>query len=191
LTEIIIKLLETSRFFKNQEEFTKKVISLRYQFNNEKDMLEHPPIPNEQEYSDSARLAFTPEIQKINREYPYWNQVKYIETKEQYNKEKLWFALKFLRQLNRTIVKFGKYNFSFTVTDEMFELLHYFDMNIGGSFTGEILIPSENQNTYLVSSIMEEAIASSQMEGATTTRKVAKDMLRKSEKPRNKSQQMF
>jgi len=164
---------------------------LRYQFNNEKDMLEHPPIPNEQEYSDSARLAFTPEIQKINREYPYWNQVKYIETKEQYNKEKLWFALKFLRQLNRTIVKFGKYNFSFTVTDEMFELLHYFDMNIGGSFTGEILIPSENQNTYLVSSIMEEAIASSQMEGATTTRKVAKDMLRKSEKPRNKSQQMI
>ena len=38
---------------------------------------------------------------------------------------------------------------------------------------------------------MEEAIASSQMEGASTTRKVAKDMLRKNLKPRDKSQLMI
>jgi Fic family protein len=38
---------------------------------------------------------------------------------------------------------------------------------------------------------MDEAIASSQIEGATTTRKVAKDMLRKSERPKNKGQQMI
>lgn len=38
---------------------------------------------------------------------------------------------------------------------------------------------------------MEEAIASSQMEGASTTRKVAKDMLRKQLKPKNKGQQMI
>ena len=38
---------------------------------------------------------------------------------------------------------------------------------------------------------MEEAIYSSQMEGAATTRKVAKDMLRKKMTPRDKSQQMI
>ena len=38
---------------------------------------------------------------------------------------------------------------------------------------------------------MEEAIASSQMEGANTTRKVAKEMLRKQTKPKDKSQQMI
>ncbi|WP_238314539.1 hypothetical protein [Segatella albensis] len=38
---------------------------------------------------------------------------------------------------------------------------------------------------------MEEAIASSQMEGASTTRKVAKDMLRKELRPKNRSQQMI
>ena len=38
---------------------------------------------------------------------------------------------------------------------------------------------------------MEEAIASSQMEGASTTRKVAKDMLRKQLKPQNRGQQMI
>lgn len=38
---------------------------------------------------------------------------------------------------------------------------------------------------------MEEAIYSSQMEGAATTRKVAKEMLRKKMTPRDKSQQMI
>jgi Fic family protein len=64
-------------------------------------------------------------------------------------------------------------------------------MNIGGSLTSEHLIPNDKKQTYLISSIMEEAIASSQMEGASTTRKVAKEMLRKSEKPQDKSQQMI
>ena len=38
---------------------------------------------------------------------------------------------------------------------------------------------------------MEEAISSSQMEGASTTRKVAKEMLRKKINPKDKSQQMI
>ncbi len=38
---------------------------------------------------------------------------------------------------------------------------------------------------------MEEAIASSQMEGASTTRREAKDMLRKLLKPKNRSEQMI
>lgn len=63
------------------------------------------------------------------------------------------------------------------MTDEMFELLHYFDMTIGGNLTGEQLIPSENKNAYLISSIMEEAIASSQMEGAATTRNITKNYI--------------
>ncbi|MDR1102545.1 MAG: Fic family protein [Tannerella sp.] len=154
-------------------------------------MLERPPIASTQEELDAFKKACTSEIQKINADYPYWDKVKYLNTNVCSNSKLLWFSLKFLRQLNRTTVNFGKYAFSFTVTDEMLELLHYFDMNIGGSLTGEILLPSEDKNTYLVSSVMEEAIASSRMEGAATTRKVAKEMLRKNEKPGNKGQQMI
>ena len=154
-------------------------------------MLDRPPVATSQQEFDAFNMAFTPDIQNINSEYPYWDKVKYIQTKDQLSPKQLWFAIKLIRQLNRTFVEFGKYKFSFTGTDEMFELLHYFDMNIGGNLTSENLIPSENKNRYLVSSIMEEAIASSQMEGAATTRKVAKEMLRKSEKPKNKGQQMI
>ena len=154
-------------------------------------MLEHPPIATEQEKQDLLKMVFSSDIQSINFDYPYWDKVKYIQTKDKLNPRQLWFALKLIRQWNRTNLEFGKYKLSLTVTDEMLELLHYFDMNIGGSLLGENFIPSENKNRYLVSSIMEEAIASSQMEGAATTRKVAKDMLRKNEKPKNKGQQMI
>jgi Fic family protein len=154
-------------------------------------MIEQSPKFTEQEEFDSFEIAFRPDIQSINSEYLYWDKVKYLSTKDKLSPKKLWFALKLMRRWNRITLEFGKYKFSFKVTDEMFELLHYFDMNIGGNLTSENLIPSENKNRYLISSIMEEAIASSQMEGAATTRKVAKDMLRKSEKPKNKGQQMI
>lgn len=154
-------------------------------------MLERPPLASESDLLESMKTAYIPEIQKLDSEYAYWDKVKYMTAPDNLTSKQLWFAIKFLRQFNRTVLKFGKYEFSFTVTDEMFELLHYFDMNIGGNLTGEQIIPSESKNAYLISSIMEEAIASSQMEGASTTRKVAKDMLRKREKPRNKGQQMI
>jgi Fic family protein len=73
----------------------------------------------------------------------------------------------------------------------MLALLHDFDMNLGGSLGTKSIIPATDKRYYLISSIMEEAIASSQMEGASTTRRIAKDMLRKQLKPNNKSQQMI
>ncbi|HEU4392763.1 MAG TPA: Fic family protein [Solirubrobacterales bacterium] len=44
---------------------------------------------------------------------------------------------------------------------------------------------------FLVNSLMEEAIRSSQLEGATTSRRVAKEMLRTGRKPRNRSERMI
>ena len=71
------------------------------------------------------------------------------------------------------------------------ERLHRFDLHMGGILQADTLIPADDKNRYLVSSIMEEAIASSQLEGAATTREVAKDMLRKQRKPRNQSERMI
>ena len=47
------------------------------------------------------------------------------------------------------------------------------------------------RDTYLINSLMEEAINSSQLEGAATTRQVAKEMIRKNRAPRNRSEQMI
>lgn len=44
---------------------------------------------------------------------------------------------------------------------------------------------------YLVNSLMEEAIRSSQLEGATTTRRVAKELLRTGREPKAQSERMI
>jgi Fic family protein len=44
---------------------------------------------------------------------------------------------------------------------------------------------------YLVSSLMEEAIRSSQLEGATTSRQAAKDLLRSGREPKDRSERMI
>ena len=131
-----------------------------------------------------------PLFQKISSEYLYWDKVKYLVPKG-IDSLVFWQAVKIQRQLSSQTIKFGRYIFHFTITKNMLALLHDFDMNLGGSFGTKSIIPAADKNYYLISSIMEEAIASSQMEGASTTRRIAKDMLRKRLKPINKSQQMI
>lgn len=47
------------------------------------------------------------------------------------------------------------------------------------------------RNRYLVNSLMEEAIRSSQLEGATTSRQVAKELLKSGREPKDRSERMI
>ena len=156
--------------------------------------VEPTPTLNPQKQLEAIQMLTDPKMQplfqKISSEYLYWDKVKYMAPKD-VDKQVLWQAVKIQRILNAQEIKFGKYIFHFTITKNMLALLHDFDMNFGGSLGTKSLIPTTDKNYYLISSIMEEAIASSQMEGASTTRRIAKDMLRKQLKPTNKSQQMI
>lgn len=127
---------------------------------------------------------------KIHDEYMYWDKAKYLAPKG-VDANVFWQAVKLKRDISRIDINFGSLNFHFTVTGRMQQMLHEFDMKFGGNMESGGIIPEKDHKVYLVSSIMEEAIASSQMEGASTTRKVAKEMLRKQMSPTNKSQQMI
>jgi Fic family protein len=72
------------------------------------------------------------------------------------------------------------------------EELHQIDLGSGGqvSLPDQITNP-QTRDRYLVSSLMEEAITSSQLEGAVTTREVAKEMIRTGRKPRDNSERMI
>ena len=156
--------------------------------------VEPTPVQDHQQQIEAIQLLTNPQMQplfqKINSEYLYWDKVKHIAP-NRIDKHILWHAVKIQRKLNAQDIQFGKYTFHFTITKNMLALLHDFDMNFGGSLGTQSIIPNTDKNYYLISSIMEEAIASSQMEGASTTRRIAKDMLRKQLKPINKSQQMI
>lgn len=130
-------------------------------------------------------------IDVINDKYLYWDKVKYQETPTNVRKEDLWAAVKLSRSIHARRIGFGKYSFTYNTTDNIQKNLHEFDLNIGGQLGSKGIIPEEDKKRYLISSVMEEAIASSQIEGAVTTRKKAKEMLRKNTRPRTKSEQMI
>ena len=72
------------------------------------------------------------------------------------------------------------------------QFVHEIDMNLGGALLGLSRdLEEKEKRQFITRGVMEEAIASSQLEGANTTRKVAKQMLREGRKPRNKSEQMI
>ena len=129
-------------------------------------------------------------IDRVYEGYEYWDTVKYKKCPNGITNIDLWSQVKLSRLLS-SINIWSKYSISFGLTNKMQRMCHEFDMNFGGSWGADSVIPEDSKEKCLVSSLMEEAIYSSMIEGASTTRKVAKDMLRKKITPRDKSQQMI
>lgn len=154
-------------------------------------MIEKAPtyIQKENTISLMVKLRQNGLLKDIQNEYLYWDKIKY-KSKE-YNPEELWDAIKLHRFIKSNKVKFGHHDFAFVITDYMQRALHQFDMHIGGTLGSNIGIAETDKTKFILSSIMEEAISSSQMEGANTTRKKAKEMIQKEQKPKNKSEEMI
>ena len=128
-------------------------------------------------------------IKDIQDNYLYWDKIKYKA--KDCKSEELWYAVKFFRYLRSSELQFGNYKFNYLITDYMQRTLHQFDLHIGGNLGSNVGIAETDKTKFMISSIMEEAISSSQMEGASTTRKKAKEMIQQDKKPRNKSEQMI
>ena len=71
--------------------------------------------------------------------------------------------------------------------------LHNIDKWAGGWDAGTAAhMPHDAQKErYILSSLLEESIASSQIEGASTTRRRAREMLLNAEKPRDHGERMI
>lgn len=154
--------------------------------------------PRRKIISDELKCVENPVIDTLirdaNESYLYWSEFKYKTGSIDIDPEILWGIVKLFRDSNAERIKISDrpdFEFKFNLTSDILQQLHEFDLHFVGKPPGEEIIPSENKNQYLISSIMEEAIASSQIEGAVTSRKVAKEMLREERKPKNKSEQMI
>ncbi len=157
---------------------------------------ERPPEIEGNEIDDLFKYLTNESLNQLIKEaiskYYYWSDFKYKFNSDQINAELLWKIVKINRDLSaENITIGGRYTFKYNLTINTQQKLHEFDLNLGGRLGGEEIIPNSDKNRYLISSIMEEAIASSQLEGAATTRKDAKKMLREERKPKNESEQMI
>ena len=129
-------------------------------------------------------------VDKINEKYEYWDKVKYKHLPSGYTSQQLWSHVKASRALGAKTI-WVKYGIKLSVTNKMQQMCHDFDMIFGSFWESDTMPQTADKKRYLASSLMEEAIFSSQMEGAVTTRAVAKEMLKKGISPQNKSQQMI
>lgn len=129
------------------------------------------------------------------KKYLHWDELRFRTPPPGLTHEEWWAGLKFERMgASRSLPLKDKAGraFSFTLPDIVTELLHQIDRD-GGTLI-QIPEPVTNpaeRNRYLMRSLMEEAITSSQLEGAVTTREVAKKMLADERAPRDRSEQMI
>jgi Fic family protein len=135
-------------------------------------------------------------IKKANSEYIYWDKFKYQNFPNGIRAEDIWAYLKLTRNASRKSTpvtdKEGNF-FWYWLPDKALKDLSLIDKMAGGEIWVDdpSIADPQIKNRFLVNSIMEEAIASSQLEGAATTRKNAKEMLRSGKKPKTKNEQMI
>lgn len=134
--------------------------------------------------------------ERIQKKYPHWDDIRHLPPPEGVTSEAWWFSIKTRRSGQYRpvpVLDKGGFPFQYWVPDMILELLHRIDRDAGGVVrsTPEAITNPQTRDQYLIRSLVEEAITSSQLEGAVTTREVAKDMIRSGRPARDKSEQMI
>lgn len=132
----------------------------------------------------------------LRDKYYHWDELIHRDPPESLSHEEWWLLLKMQRGRSPNLTPLKDKNgrlFHYNLeTEQILKGLHHIDRGSGGSFLApdEIINP-ETRNRYLERSLVEEAITSSQLEGAVTTRKVAREMIRSGRKPSDISERMI
>ena len=127
--------------------------------------------------------------------YLHWDELQRRPAPEGLTHQEWWTAVTIGRmslfQQLPLLDKQGK-PFVFATPSPVAIDLHHIDRDAAGHIRATAGAPlQEDSQRYLISSLIEEAITSSQLEGASTTRKVAVTMLRSGRKPRDLSEKMI
>lgn len=150
-------------------------------------------------FARSGVMAFSELLRtaQAQREYQPWRKARYTAP-DGISPEVWWPTLCLARQLSvidPTLTGVSGQPFLLTMTDEIRHLLHEIDrkapiaVTLGGANGRDDL--SNLRRTYLQREQIAEAISSSQMEGAATTRQVAQEMLLHERPPRDDGERMI
>ena len=130
-------------------------------------------------------------------EWIHWDRLRHLDPPDDLSHEQWWLGIKMARSpllrpfpLREAVTR---ELFAFAMPDEVLRLLHDVDRHCAGEIAMPEVVTSDEQarQHYLVNSLMEEAIRSSQLEGATTSRRRAVELLRTGLTPRDRSERMI
>jgi len=127
--------------------------------------------------------------------YYHWEKLRRLEPPDDMSSDEWWACIKIARSgLRRRIPLQDTQGrpFAYVLADPVLEMLHEIDRYAGSWFATEDAITNpQTRDRYIVSSLIEEAITSSQLEGAATTREIAKEMLRSGRAPLDRGERMI
>jgi Fic family protein len=127
--------------------------------------------------------------------YMHWDELRYRTPPAGLTHEEWWALTKLARrsmQRNLPLLDQTGGGFVYALTDQVLREVDYVTSYTRGLIGArEQVTNPATRDQYLVSSLIEEAITSSQLEGASTSHKVAKEMIRSGRPPRDRSERMI
>jgi Fic family protein len=147
--------------------------------------------------SDEALAALQTSVDaRAGGRYLHWDKLKRLEPPKGLTAEQWWFKIKLARGNELRPIPLTDpdgASFSYGRLDTMDRSLHHIDQRCSGEVAMDEVVTSEKLagRRFLVNSLMEEAIRSSQLEGATTSQRAAKEMLKSGREPRDRSERMI
>jgi Fic family protein len=146
--------------------------------------------------SDRLLTVLRTSTSEDGTEYVHWDKLRHLDPPGDLTSEEWWLLIKLGRQRvlrPLPLADAGGRDFDYATPDPVLRLLHYVDQRCSGEIAMPAVVTADDQarQHYLVNSLMEEAIRSSQLEGATTSRQVAKDLLRSGRAPKDRSERMI
>lgn len=131
----------------------------------------------------------------VEGRYLHWDELRHRQPPSGLNLESWWLATKLARLANAKSLPFLDklgHAFIYALPETLLKDLHDIDREGGMIPSGQPSIEvRSDQARYLMASLIEESITSSQLEGASTTRRVAEAMLREGRKPTSVSERMI
>ncbi|MBC7978104.1 MAG: Fic family protein [Myxococcales bacterium] len=134
-------------------------------------------------------------VPEVGGRYLHWEELRHHPVPDGITSEAWWWGVRLARtQLARPLGLRDRQGarFAFSMTDTAQRLVHEIDRDASGNIAlPEDVTNSATRDRYIVNSLIEEAFRSSQLEGASTTRRVAKEMIQTKRPPRTKSERMI
>jgi Fic family protein len=155
--------------------------------------LEAPPAASASDIlTVNGDPAVTKAVSRAQERYLPWPEFK-RKTWVPGKKEAVWHLVKLVRKIeskDTPIVDERSKPYTFSPRLHA-EFLHEVDLELGGIFLGLQDFSEGDKRRIIRRNLIEESIASSQLEGANTSRSVAKKMLAEGREPRDKSERMI
>ncbi len=146
---------------------------------------------------ETAQLRLIDESDALDPKgrYLHWDQIRRRPPPGGLSHRTWWLGFVLARRTGRQRLPLsgkGGVPFWFCNASPVMEALQRLDREMAGHILlDEEVVSSGEKDRYLVSSLMEESIRSSQLEGANTTRLIAQEMLRTGRRPRDQGERMI